>query len=136
MGSGVRRYHDLMHAITSHGSGRPYLTYLTYLTYPSYPSYLSYLLDPLQDPLQQRHELRAHAARRLDHFLFGQRLRKHARGHVRDARDAKHVDAHMPRGDRFGDGGHADGVGAERAERADLRRRLVARTSDGDVDAM
>ena len=38
--------------------------------------------------------------------------------------------------DHLGDGRHADGVGAERAERADLGRGLEARAGGGEVDAL
>ena len=48
----------------------------------------------------------------------------------------EHLDAHVPRDDGFRHGGHADGVGAEGAEGADLGRRLVARAGHGDVDAV
>ena len=65
-----------------------------------------------------------------------QRLRQDAGRHVGDARDAEHLEAHVPRDDGLRRGGHADGVGAQRAERANLGRRLVAGAVDRDVDAV
>src|SRR5579862_2079856 len=62
----------------------------------------------LKRALQKRHELAAHARRRLDDFLFGERLRQNAGGHVRDARDAKHLDPHVASDDGFGRRRHAD----------------------------
>ena len=58
----------------------------------------------------------AHAARRLHHFVVIERLRQHAGGRVGDARDAEHLDAHVPRDDRLGHGRHADGIGADRPQ--------------------
>jgi hypothetical protein len=37
--------------------------------------------------------------------------------------------------DGFRDGAHADGVGAEAGEGADFRRRFVARSADGEINA-
>ena len=68
--------------------------------------------------------------------VYGARLGEHAGGHVGDAGQAKHFHAHLARHDRFGHRRHADGIGAENPERADLGRRLVAWPVDGDVDAV
>jgi hypothetical protein len=84
---------------------------------------------------EERDELVADAGRRGQHFLVHERLGQHARRHVGDARDAGDLDAHVPRHDRLGHGGHPDRVGAHDAEGADLGRRLVARPRDRDVDA-
>ena len=81
----------------------------------------------LNDFLQQRDELAAHPSRRFHHLVVIERLRQHAGRHVRDARDAEHLDAHVARGNRLRHGGHADRVGADRPQIADFGGRLVAR---------
>ena len=75
-------------------------------------------------------------ARRLHHFGVIERLRQHAGRHVGDARDAEHLDPHVPRDDRFRHGRHADRVGADRPQIADLGGRFVARPEQRDVDAV
>ena len=46
------------------------------------------------------------------------------------------ADAHVPRGEHLGHGGHADEVGAERAQHADLGRRLERWAEPGGVHAL
>src|SRR2546425_4980863 len=82
--------------------------------------------DPANDALQQRDELSAHAPRGFHDLGVIERLRQDARGHVRDARDAQYIDAHVPRDDRLGNRRHPYRVGADRSEKANLRRRFVA----------
>src|SRR5262245_61001626 len=53
--------------------------------------------EPANDALQESDELAAHAARRFHHFVVMQRLWQHTRGHVRDARNAQHLEPHVPR---------------------------------------
>ena len=53
------------------------------------------------DLFEQSDELPAHTPRRLHHLVVMQRLRQHASRHVRDARDAEHLDAHVPRRNGF-----------------------------------
>src|ERR671918_405558 len=60
------------------------------------------------DALQQRAELHAHAPRGFHHFVVMQRMRQHARGHVRDARDAQHFESHVARDNGFRYRRHAD----------------------------
>ena len=60
----------------------------------------------------------------------------HALGEVRDRGHGGHPEPAVAGHDRLVDGGHADGVGAHRAERADLGRRLEARAAHGEVDAL
>src|SRR5438034_6551014 len=48
------------------------------------------------DGLQQCDELTADSARRFQHFRVIERLRQHPRRHVRDARNAEDLDAHVP----------------------------------------
>ena len=69
----------------------------------------------------------ADAAGRFDHLAVIERLRQHARGHIRDARNPEHLHPHLAGDDGFGHRRHADRVGADRAQIPDLRRRLVAR---------
>ena len=68
--------------------------------------------------------------RGLEHFVVVQRLRQHARGEIRDARNAQHLDAHVPRHDRFGHRRHADRIGADQC--ADTAPRPGSRTTDRD----
>ena len=75
-------------------------------------------------------------ARGFEHLVVVQRLRQHAGRQIRDARDPEHFHAHVPRDDRFGHRGHPDGVGADRAQVADFRRRLVAGPVTARVDAV
>src|SRR5262245_12155467 len=72
-------------------------------------------LETLNDALQQRDERAADAPRGLHDLLVDQRLRQHARRHVRDARDPQYLHAHVPRRNGFGHRRHADRIGAERA---------------------
>src|SRR5688572_13777094 len=92
--------------------------------------------EPANDALQQRDELPFHLLRGLDHFRMMQRLREDAGRGIRDARDAQHFDAHVSRRNGFRHRRHADRIGAERAKRANLRRSLVTRPEDGDVNAV
>ena len=59
-----------------------------------------------------------------------------AGGHVGDERDAEDFEPHVAGDDDFVDGGHADEVGSEGAEGADLGGGLVAGAEDGEVDAL
>ena len=58
-----------------------------------------------------------------------------AGGHVGDEGDAEDFEAHVAGDDGLVDGGHADEVGAEGAEGADLGGGLEAGAEDGEVDA-
>src|SRR5271168_1534406 len=58
-----------------------------------------------------------------------------AGGHVGDEGDAEDLEAHVAGDDGLVDGGHADEVGAEGAEGADLCRGLEGGSEDGEVDA-
>ena len=62
--------------------------------------------------------------------LVGDGLVGQALGAVRDRRHGGDPQAAMAGGDDLGDGRHADRVGAERPEGADLGRRLEARAAD------
>lgn len=57
-------------------------------------------------------------------------------GHVGDDGETEDFDAHVAGDDDLVDGRHADEVGAEGAEGADLCRGLVAGAQDGEVDAL
>jgi hypothetical protein len=56
-------------------------------------------------------------------------------GHVGDQREAKNFEAHVTGDDDLVNGGHADEVGSEGAEGADLGGSLEAGAEDGEVDA-
>src|SRR3954465_4267519 len=72
--------------------------------------------DSGNDLLQQGDELAADPPRCLHDLVVIERLRQHAGGHVGDARDAEHAQAHVPRRDRFGHCRHADRIGADGAK--------------------
>ena len=57
-------------------------------------------------------------------------------GEVGDGRDGSHAQPGVAGEDRLVDRRHADRVGAQGAEGADLGRRLEARPADGEVDAL
>ena len=82
--------------------------------------------------------VRSSAARRrvAQRLLVRERLAAHALGEVGDRRDGGDAQAAVAGEDHLGHGRHADGVGAERAEGADLGRRLEARAVRGEVDAL
>ena len=61
--------------------------------------------------------------------------RDDAGSRVGDERDAKDFEAHVAGNYGFVDGGHADEVGAEGAEGADLGGGFEAGAEDGEVDA-
>ena len=86
--------------------------------------------EAANDALQQRDERAADAARRLHHLVVVERLVSTPAAMLVMHEMPSTSHAHVPRGDRLGHRGHADGVGAERAEGADLGRRLVARAVD------
>ena len=65
-------------------------------------------------------------------FLSG---RDDAGSRVGDERDAEDLEAHVAGNYGFVDGGHADEVGAEGAEGADLGGGFEAGAEDGEVDA-
>ena len=87
-------------------------------------------------PSSRRMKSARDAPRGLHDLRVIERLRQHARSHVRDAGDAEHLQSHVTRDDRFGHGRHADGIGADRAKVPDFRRCLVARSMKRRVDAV
>src|SRR3990170_8934602 len=93
-------------------------------------------LNPPDDFLEKGDEPILHALGGLEHFLVTERLRPRARGHVRDAREPEHLEAHVASHDRFGHRGHAHNIGPDRPEVTDLGRRLVARAAQARVDAV
>ena len=74
--------------------------------------------------------------RRLHDFVVVQGLWAAHPRPCSDARNPEHLHAHLSRDNGFGNGGHADGIGAERAKRADLGRCFIAWPVHGDVDAV
>ena len=85
-------------------------------------------LQPGQHLGEQGAHPRRRLTARLQHLDVTERLTRHARGQVRDQRDAHHVGARRPGRDGFVHRRHAHQVGAERAEHPDLGRRLVVRS--------
>ena len=69
-------------------------------------------------------------------LLVAELLAAHALGEVGDGAHRGDAQARVAGGDHLGHGAHPDEVGAERAERADLGRRLEARARDREVDAV
>ena len=60
----------------------------------------------------------------------------HAGGQIGNDRDAEQRQTAMRRGQRLRHGRHADGVAAERADGADLRRSLKLRAGHEEIDAL
>src|SRR5579871_678462 len=83
--------------------------------------------ETLNDSLQERDEVAAHPRGCLNDFLFGQWLRKHPGGHVRNARDAEDFDIHVACDDGLRDRRHADRVRPQGSKRANFRRGFIAR---------
>src|SRR6202022_3422999 len=55
---------------------------------------------------------------------------------LRHAGDAEHANATMPRGDHFQNRGHTHQIGADRAQVAYLRRRLIAWPEESRVNTL
>src|SRR5579885_3648119 len=87
------------------------------------------------DRAQQRNKLRLHALGGLQNVRVVQRLVQNARRGVRHAGNPQDANAAVPRGDHFRNGGHADKIGANRAQIPYFRRRFVARPRQGCVNA-
>ena len=64
-----------------------------------------------------------------------ERLVQNAGGHVGDAGNSKDANAHVARGDDFGDGGHADEVGTDGAEVTNFGGSFVTWAGNRGVDA-
>src|SRR6185436_8260167 len=64
--------------------------------------------EPANDALEERDELSLHLLRRFHDLGMVQRFREDTRRGVGDTRNAQHLDAHVPRHDRFRCGRHAD----------------------------
>ena len=97
---------------------------------------LSKNLHLLDDRVQQRTELTLDSVRRFRHFRMVQRLIQNARRHVRDAADAQHARAAVPRNDDLRNRAHADRVCAQHAKHANLRRRFIGRSGHLRIDAL
>ena len=63
------------------------------------------------------------------------RLIENSGGHIRDARNSEDANSHVARDDRFGDGGHADQIGANGPEITNFRGRFVTRAGKRGVNA-
>ena len=68
-----------------------------------------------------------------EHFGVGERGLADAGGGVGEAGKGGNADAALARDNRFRHRAHADGISAERGERTNLRRCLIARPTDSAV---
>src|SRR5712664_3172669 len=94
------------------------------------------LRNSRDDRFQQADELPFHALCCLQHFQVVERLIQNSRRRICHAGDAEHANAAMPRGDHFRNRGHTHQIGADRAQIAYLRRRLIARPEESRVHAL
>jgi hypothetical protein len=85
--------------------------------------------------LKERGEVSLGAETHLHDLFVVDGLVDHSGGEVGDEGEAEDVEAHVTGDGDLVDSGHADEVGAEGAEGADLGGRLVGWTKDGEVDA-
>src|SRR5579862_8215736 len=69
------------------------------------------------------------------HLFVTERLRLNTGREVCDAGDAEHLDAHMPRGDHFLNGGHADQIGTKRAKGPYLGWSFEAGSEHAEINA-
>ena len=88
------------------------------------------------DLAQERDEVARGPCADLEDALVVDRLGEDTCGRVRHAREREAADPHVPRGEHLRHGRHADEVGAERAQHADLGRRLEGRPEPRRVDAL
>jgi hypothetical protein len=70
-----------------------------------------------------------------EHIFVGERLVSAAGGEVRDAGKSGDAHAALAGDDCFGDGAHADGIGAEAGEGADFGGGFVGWAGDGEINA-
>ena len=63
------------------------------------------------------------------------RLFQDACGRVRDARNSQHLDAKLPRCNHFSNRGHADQIGANRPQVADLGWSFITGPKQSGIDA-
>src|SRR5213594_1899074 len=73
-------------------------------------------LESLNDSLEQRDERAANAVHGCEDVFVNDGLRQQPCRQIRDAGDAENLHPHVTRGNRFGNGRHADRVGAHAAE--------------------
>src|SRR3954452_10639079 len=90
----------------------------------------------LREALDEPHEVAARHLGVAQRLLVRELLAAHALGEVRDRRDRGDPQPGVTGEDHLGNRGHADGVGAERAEGADLGGGLEGRAGGGKVDAL
>ena len=88
-----------------------------------------------RQPLQQPRQPPLHLPARLGNLFVAQVRRAQPRRQVRHARDAQHLNPHVPRHNRLRHRGHAHQRRPQRAKRANLRRRLKARPRRRQVNA-
>ena len=61
---------------------------------------------------------------------------RHTSRHICDAGNAEYANVAVARGQHFGDGGHANQIGAERAKRMNLCRSFVVRPEQREIYAL
>src|SRR6185295_5653818 len=71
----------------------------------------------------------------LHHFFVVDGSFTNSSSHVGDARDTQNLHAHLASNDSFGNSAHAHGISAKSAHHVNLRRRLIAWTRQGGIDA-
>src|SRR5579875_2018502 len=94
------------------------------------------MAQPREEGEQQAGELAGRPLGDGQRLLVAERLLAQALGEVGDHRHRGHPQPAVAGENRLLHGGHADGVGAEDAVGADLRRGLEARAADPEVDAL
>src|SRR3954447_5059894 len=90
----------------------------------------------LRESLDEPHEVAARDLRVAQRLLVRELLAAHALGEVGDRRDRRDAQPGVTGEDHLGNRGHPDGVGAERAEGADLGGGLERGAGGGEVDAL
>src|SRR4051794_34746359 len=89
-----------------------------------------------REPFDEPHEVARGDLRVAQGLLVRELLAAHALGEVGDRRDRGDAQPGVAGEDHLGNRRHPDGVGAERAERADLGRGFEGRAGGGEVDAL
>src|ERR1043166_2659728 len=105
---------------------------------PEMPIIMLKLLDPSIDrpnhPLQQLSKRFTHSVAGRHHLFVIDRFIADPRGHVRDARNTKHLETHVPRDYRFRNRAHHNCVRTEVTQQVDLSRRFITWTRQRTVN--
>ena len=84
---------------------------------------------------QKGDEIVLDASAGFEYFFRCERRSGDSGGHVGDAGNSQHADAAVPSGENFGNRGHPDEIGAERAERVNFRGRFVVGPGERKINA-